>query len=600
MKKLFSVALFALFSVSLLLAQSGCPGCAINLPANLPADTLYLPPLPPGERGKPYDADLSFRVPKSTTPVSKVDSTTPPGLPISRIEIVSVENLPPGIQWQANKTVFETANETDGCFKMCGTPLKADSFVLRVKLRATVLIFTQEASFNMDLIIKPPISINKGFTMTNAEDCGATTVTFKNNIPSLGRSGFSYEWDFGDGTTFTGENPPPHLYNKPGMYVVKYKARIDTVGHILTGVTLVGLGCTDVFNAPDPYLRILRGTQVLFQNNHVNNVVLPYTFNMYFPLQPQVNYTLEVWDEDTGIDLSDDLCGSLPFNTLSGGDTLVSGSLRVVLTIENPIDEIIATDTVIVLPPPPAPTLTASQKAACPDEVVILQSSYTSGPNQWLRNGQPIPGASKDFIYLPTQSGTYQVQIVDSLGCIAVSAGETITFYDPPAEPVFLNDRNNLILIDTTALPKNYALQWYSQGTPIPGATGFRYCAQVSGTYALQVTDLTTGCSSRFSMTVTVNPNFDCTVSTQQPEFGALTLYPNPTSGAAWIRLDEALPAEAQLRIWDAGGRLLQHRLIAAGSDQIALENSNLGAGVYFVELYTENRCLRGRLVVMR
>jgi hypothetical protein len=600
MKKLFSVAFLALLSASPLLAQSGCPGCAINLPANLPADTLYLPPLPSGERGKPYNADLSFRVPKSTTPVSKVDSTTPPGLPISRIEIVGVENLPPGIQWQANKTVFETANETDGCFKMCGMPLKADTFVLRVKLRATVLIFTQETSFNMDLVIQPSISINKGFTMTNAEDCGATTVTFKNNIPSLGRSGFSYEWDFGDGTKFTGENPPPHLYNKPGMYVVSYKARIDTVGHILTGVTLLGLGCTDLLNAPDPYLRILRGTQVLFQNNHINNVVLPYTFNLYFPLQPQVNYTLEVWDEDTGIDLSDDLCGSLPFNTLSGGDTLVSASLRVVLTIENPVEEIIATDTVIVLPPPPAPTLTASQKAACPDEVIILQSSYTGGPNQWLRNGQPIPGASTDFIYLPTQSGTYQVQIVDSLGCIAVSAGQTITFYDPPAEPVFLNDRNNLILIDTTALPKNYALQWYSQGTPIPGATGFRYCARVSGTYALQVTDLATGCSSRFTMTVTVNPNFDCTVSTQQPDFGTLALYPNPTSGAAWIRLEEALPAEAQLRIWDAGGRLLQHRVIAAGSDQITLESGSFDAGIYLVDLYAENRCLRGRLVVMR
>ncbi|MCS7036206.1 MAG: T9SS type A sorting domain-containing protein [Saprospiraceae bacterium] len=600
MKNLLSVALVALFSVGSLLAQSGCPGCVIKLPANLPADTLYLPPLPQGERGKPYNADLAFRVPKSTTPVSKVDSTTPPGLPISRIEIVSVENLPPGIQWQANKTVFETANETDGCFKMCGTPLKADSFVLKVKLRATVLIFTQETSFNMDLIIKPPISVNKGFTMTNAEDCGATTVTFTNNIPSKGKSGFTYEWDFGDGTKFKGENPPPHLYSKPGMYVVTYKARIDTVGHILTGVTLLGLGCTDLLNAPDPYLRILRGTQILLQNNHVNNVVLPYTFNMYFPLQPQVNYTLEVWDEDSGIDLSDDLCGSLPFNTQSGGDTLVSGGLRLLLKIENPVDEITATDTVIVLPPPPAPVLTASQKNACPDEVVILQSSYTTGPNQWLRNGQPIPGASKDFIYLPTQSGTYQVQIVDSLGCIAISAGQTITFYNPPAEPVFLNDRNNLILIDTTALPKNYALQWYSQGAPIPGATGFRYCARVSGTYALQVTDLATGCTNRFTMTVTVNPNFDCTVSTQQPDSGVLLLYPNPTSGAAWIRLEEALTSEAQLRIWDASGRLLQQRPVAAGSDQVALQDDSLRAGVYFVELHTEGRCLRGRLVVMR
>lgn len=600
MKKLLYAAILSLASAFPLLAQSGCPGCAINLPADLPADTLYLPPLPEGERGKPYNADLAFRVPKSTTPVSKVDSTTPPGLPISRIEIVSVENLPPGIQWQANQTVFETAKETDGCFKMCGTPLKADSFVLRVKLRATVLIFTQETSFNMDLIIKPSVSINKGFTMTNAEDCGTTTVTFTNNIPSNGRSGFTYKWDFGDSTTFIGENPPPHTYHQPGTYVVNYKARIDTVGHILTKVTLVSLGCTDIFSAADPYLRILQGGQLLFQNNHVNDVALPYTFNLYFPLQPQVNYTLEVWDEDSGIDLSDDLCGSLPFNTLSGGDTLRAGALRVVLTIENPIEEITATDTVVVFAPPSAPTLSASQQAACPDEVIVLQSSYTVGPNQWLRNGQPITGAPTDFIYLPTQSGTYQVQIVDSLGCTAISAGQTITFYNPPAEPVFLNDRNNLILVDTTALPQNYALQWYAQGSPIPGATGFRYCAQNSGTYSLQVTDLTTGCSSRFSMTVTVNPNFDCTVSTQMPNFQTLLLYPNPTSGVAWIRLEEPLPNQAQLRLWDASGRLVQQHTLDAGSEQGALDSSHLSAGIYLIELCAENRCLWGRLVVTR
>ncbi|MCS6929808.1 MAG: PKD domain-containing protein [Saprospiraceae bacterium] len=598
-KEVLTAVLVFLLPAYSLLAQTGCPGCVVNLPANLPADTLYLPPLPPGERGKPYDATLSFRVPKSTTPVSKVDSTTPPGLPISRIEIVGVENLPPGLQWQANKTVFETSTETDGCFRMCGIPLKADSFVLRVKLRATVLIFTQEASFNLDLIIKPPLSVNKGFTTINAKDCGSATVTFLNNLPSKGKSGITYEWDFGDGTKFTGENPPPHKYNQPGTYVVKYKARIDTVGYILTAVTLVSLGCTDLFSEPDPYLRILQGTQVVFQNPHVNNVVPPFTFNLYLPLKPQTNYLLEVWDEDTGIDLSDDLCGSLPFNVLSGNDTLqTAGGLRVVLKIENPVEEIFATDTVIVLPLPTPPTLTASQQAACPDEVIVLQSSHTKGPNQWLRNGQPIPGAGTDYIYLPTQSGTYQVQIVDSSGCTAVSTAQTITFHKPPAEPVFFNDRNNLILTDTSALPKRYFLQWYFQGTPIPGANGFRYCARNSGTYSLQVTDLTTGCTSRFSMTVTVNPNFDCTVSVEHPTFGRLALMPNPTPGPAWIRLEEVLSHEAQLRLWDISGRLLEHRVIPVGTDQIILENRELKAGIYLIELLTENRRFIGRMVI--
>ncbi len=598
MKQLLSAALLALFTTCPLLGQVGCPGCSLNLPTDLPEDTLYLPPLPPGEKGQPYDADLSFRVPKSTTPVNKVDSTTPPGLPISRIQIVSVENLPLGLSWQASKTVFETATETDGCFKICGTPLQADSFVLVVKLRATVLVFTQEASFTMSLVIKPPTSSNNGFTMTNVEGCGSTTVTFTNNIPSNGRSGFSYEWDFGDGTTYKGETPPPHTYNQPGTYVVTYKARIDTIGYILNKVTLISLGCTDAFSGPDPYLRIFQGGQLILQNNHVDNPVLPYTFNLNLPLQPNTNYTLEVWDEDTGIDLSDDLCGTVPFNVLSGGDTLRAGSLRVLLTIENPVDEITATDTVVVFPPPLPPTLTASQNAACPDEVIILQSSFT-GTNQWFRNGQPIPNVS-DYIYLPTQSGTYQVQIIDSLGCIAVSAGQTIVFYTPPAEPVFLNDRNNLELIDTAALPAKYALQWYMNAVPIPGANGFEYCAQRDGTYSLEVTDLTTGCTSRFTMTITINPNFDCTVSTQIPKVGSLAIYPNPTTDNAWLRLDEALTTQAQIRLWDTGGRLLQQKNLPAGTEAISLESENLVAGTYLVELRTQNHQFWARLIVVR
>ncbi len=598
MRQFFFAVMTAVMAGVPLYAQTGCPGCVVNLPAGLPEDTLYLPPLPVGERGKSYNVDLSFRVPKTTTPVSKVDSTTPPGLPISRIEIAGVENLPPGLAWQANKTVFETATETDGCFKICGTPLKADSFVLTVKLRATVFIFTQETSFTMSLVIKPPVSTNKGFAMTNVKGCGSTTVTFTNNVPSNGRSGFSYEWDLGDGTKFTGETPPPHVYSKPGTYVVRYKARIDTVGYILTRVTLISLGCTDLFSAPDPYLRILRGTQVLFQNNHVDNVVPPYAFNLYFLLQPQTNYVLEVWDEDTGIDLSDDLCGSLPFNVLSGGDTLQSGSLRVVLTIENPVDEITAADTVIVYPPPAPPQLTVSQPTACPDEVVVLQSSHP-GVNQWLRDGQPITGAPSDFIYFPTQSGTYQVQIVDSSGCVAVSAGQTIVFYDAPAEPVFANDRNNLELIRIDLLPAQYSLQWYLQGIPIPGANGFEYCAQRDGTYTLEVTDLKTGCSSRFSMTVTVNPAFDCTLSTEQRREESLTLLPNPTSGAAWLRLKRALSGEAQLRLWDIDGRLLQEQAVAAGQEQILLPTAALRAGLYVVELQMGNDRFWGRLVVV-
>jgi PKD repeat protein len=206
-----------------LYAQTGCPGCAVNLPPGLPADTLFLQNLPDGVEGTYYNQDISFRMPMTTTPVNAIDSTTPPGLTISKIEIVSIEGVPPGLFWQPNQTVFETATETDGCVKFCGTPTESDTFVMTVRIKATVFVITQEATFPLRVYIAPKVSVTDGFSMTGFEGCGATTASFTNNIPSGGAPGFSYEWDFGDSTTFEGENPPPHTYDTPGIYPVTYR-----------------------------------------------------------------------------------------------------------------------------------------------------------------------------------------------------------------------------------------------------------------------------------------------------------------------------------------------------------------------------------------
>jgi len=49
-------------------AQTGCPGCQINLPSGLSADTIYLDDFPDAAVNTPYDVDLSFRLPMTTTP----------------------------------------------------------------------------------------------------------------------------------------------------------------------------------------------------------------------------------------------------------------------------------------------------------------------------------------------------------------------------------------------------------------------------------------------------------------------------------------------------------------------------------------------------
>jgi gliding motility-associated-like protein len=64
----------------------------------------------------------------------------------------------------------------------------------------------------------------KAMFTTPADGCVPYLATFENT--SLG--GITFTWDFGDGTTFTGDSPPPHLYTSVGDFIVKLHVT-DTV-----------------------------------------------------------------------------------------------------------------------------------------------------------------------------------------------------------------------------------------------------------------------------------------------------------------------------------------------------------------------------------
>lgn len=597
---LLSFLCFSALFINSLNAQTGCPGCTVNLPAGLPADTLYLQNLPDGEKGKFYNQDISFRMPTTTTPVHAIDTTTPAGLPISKIEIVSIEGVPPGLYWQPNQFVFETATQTDGCVKFCGTPTESDSFTMTVKVKATVFIFTQEASFPLRIYIAPEVSVTDGFSMTNPTGCGSTTVSFTNKVPSGGNPGFTYQWDFGDGTTFAGENPPPHTYSTPGIYPVTYHATIDTAGYVLASVKILDVECDDTFNNPDLYFFVNdpNGEELFDSSPHVQDPPLPYTFPVNLPIGPG-NHTIAVWDEDSGLKGTDDPCGTVSFNILSNG-TVTSGGLSLVLNITHEVKEVTSKDTVYVYPQPVVPVIQAPNGLEeCAGENSILLLSSSGIGNQWWRDNEPIAGAT-NFLYEPVQTGFYQVQVSNSDGCSAVSDSILVEIHPLPMQPVYVNVHNSLRLIDTLSLPTMYTLQWYNGANPIPGATGFRYCATQNGNYGLLVTDLATGCQNFYSSTIVYDPNFDCTVSTSEAPSLAFGIFPNPAFDMAQIRLNETLPNGGTLRVWDATGRLVRTSTLPAGAEIFTVECGDLSVGMFIVEILADDFRGVGKLTVIR
>ncbi|MFN8310553.1 MAG: PKD domain-containing protein [Chitinophagales bacterium] len=69
-------------------------------------------------------------------------------------------------------------------------------------------------SFQTQLCLKDGPVAN--FTITSSPSCVGQPVTFNNT----GTGGVTFVWNFGDGNSYSGFNPPPHVYSTPGTYIV--------------------------------------------------------------------------------------------------------------------------------------------------------------------------------------------------------------------------------------------------------------------------------------------------------------------------------------------------------------------------------------------
>ncbi len=583
-----ALLLWGLMPLALARGQSGCPGCAIHLPDSLAADTIYISAAPDGEAGQYYQADLSFRLPMTTTPVAAVDSTVLPGLDIDQIQIQAVVNLPPGLQWEASQLVFDTGNgETDGCARLCGTPLQPGLYLVSVVVVAQVSIVTQSSGFTFPIYIAPATSQTEGFSMTPASACGAATVSFTNHVPSNGHSGITYHWDFGNGQTSTDENPEPQTYDQPGMYPVSYEATIDTTGYILSAVTVEQAGCADaaippLFNgAPDLFVQLYGpGNTLVYESDIINNASVPVAFSPQIILEPGV-YTLEVRDNDL---IGSEDCGTVLFTRDSNG-LMINEPLHATIQIVHPVQHISSTDTVRVFPLPQKPILTLEGPGwLCPGDTLALASQYGTGI-QWYRDST-ILATETDSVLAIAQAGAYWQQYTSPDGCQVRSDTLWIEQMPAPPLPLFYNDHNLLVLQHPGAF-EDYELQWYQDGQPVGEAGDTSLCTTEFGTYILVATDPATGCRSSFAQTVVYDPQYNCLTATREPRLSAnVTLWPNPATDRLHIERSRPRIAETWVvRLYTLDGRPVRAFTWPPEAVSLEVPVHALPAGLYLIEI---------------
>ncbi|MEM6965451.1 MAG: T9SS type A sorting domain-containing protein [Bacteroidota bacterium] len=580
--------------------QSQCPGCTVDLPGNLAADTIFLEPIPNGTVGAAYDEDISFRLPKSTTPVAASDPSVPAGIDLDDIKILFITNLPPGLAWETNQDSYDTNTNPDGCVKFCGVPFADGTFVLDIVLEVEIGPITQETSFQQEITILPSVSINDGFTMTNSAGCGAVTVAFTNNVPSNGNSGFSYLWDFGNGNASIDEDPVSQTFSSPGTYPIDYQAIIDTSGFVLTNIRVIDSDCSDLFSAPDIYLDIIDPNGNSTVTPQIVNTNPPVEFAFNIPLVDG-NYTLIVKDDDSGLNGADDECDFYSFNKFSNG-ILVNGGSAIDITIFHPVDTVTTTDSVYVYPVPDQPEIIYTTPPTwCEDENIILTSSYSSN-NQWLLDSLPIVGATgTDWQVLA--SGSYTLAYTNSFGCSAVSEALDIALDPLPEIPLFNNTDNLLEVIVPGILPSNYALQWYYENTLLPGETGLTYCLSQTGTVTLVVTDNDTGCTNSFTTQEDFDPDFACgAVSISELIGEELKIFPNPFSENINIEFELNKVSDFQINVYDLLGRKnqIEAQQNFSGIFQRSYSFDTWSEGVYLLEIDFGDHQLHRKLILQR
>jgi hypothetical protein len=183
------------------------------------------------------------------------------------------------------------------------------------------------------------------------------------------------------------------------------------------------------------------------------------------------------------------------------------------------------------------PSINGTTDSICGGQYATLFTTSGGGLQyQWYWNGgggstfTPIGGAI-DSVYRAYNTGSYQVNVIYSNGCIGESPSFTVSsasFTPSIANSGFVICRGETVDV-STPLYAGWQYQWFRDGILIPGATGSIYSADSAGSYYAEVTNYNlcveqTGVINLTSTSLS-KPNATTSTPTVCPgEFGKLSV----------------------------------------------------------------------------
>lgn len=589
-------AVFAVLCASMLRAQ--CPGCTPNNCASTNPDGGLCDTILIGMANHPMDEQISFYMP------TEIYTTLLPGggyVQLDKIKITGVVGLPLGLNWESNHSpaneYFPQTGDSIGCVRMCGTPLQADTFRLTVYLLADVTapvvgqVKNNVQTYNNAVVIILPDTAGgvSSFSVSPEiyQSCDPLTLAFEARLTSP-TNPVSYAWDFGNGNTATGINPPSQTFSDPGSYPVTLTTTINE--YVIRRVRVIQVNggwtgdieeLTSFLNSPDLYFTL---PTLGYTSSEKTNTSTPATWNnlsIHVPIGTS-QFEIRIYDKDNGPPLGsqDDSLGSAIIDVATGtflwtdrNGTVTNGDIVINDTVGTVFSETL--DVEIGEKPEPALAVLSNDSICGGDTTVLALSGTGIAQFTWFKDSVFIQGAMDTF-YPVTEAGVYWVEAVSASGCEVTTDAEQIKVFSLPRKPsVYYNAAQRLLY--TTNASNIPLIQWYQDGVAIAGANAYNYTVTEDGTYTVTYSNVL-GCSTASDSTVVTG----VTVGISGGMEGMVQLYPNPNEGVFRVELTDAA-GECSIIITDNVGRkVYDERVVAGAGFGKTIDLSGAASGLYF------------------
>lgn len=515
-----------------------------------------------------------------------------------------------------NQVILNSTESTDFELTIDATDLLAGTYTTNFII-SNNSIDNDEVTIPVKLIVEafPIAEINATETLT----CDGT-VQFEDNSENIPTS---WDWDFGDNTTSTEQNPT-HTYADEGMYTVTLTVCND-LGcdtETLTNFITFDSEATTCFTTDFPSGNtLLNDCSGLIYDNGGESGSYTNNFNGTITIQPSIGLDVTITINQLQLELCCDFVtifdgpdinspilgqtgyGYYGYYGLQAGDTFTStgDAITIQFTTDGSVTqagfEIEFECTPANIPPQAAYNVNVLN--ACPGQVQFVDETFAF-PTTWAWDfGDGNTSSEESPIYTYLLGGDYDVQLIVTNDFGSDSITQTINIAD---------DLDITLIQPSTAIegiPVGFAFSGIDNVSQILWSFGDGFTSQLNnpsytyvntGVFTVDLTVITEAdCIYEFTSSITVSE----AVGIDEDILNAISVYPVPANQTLTIDLGEAQTKLIQLEIINSLGQVMYSNT-DLNSSMLQVEVDKWSVGQYVINFKTENIQQSEKIIIRR